>query len=501
MDQKKLLELQSYRGTKAIGTDTTVRSLDAVISECRKSIEQNASKYRDLKPQEKKEEIKNIIVDYLMDAKPLVEGFITDSGPDLMKLIDRVVADITDYGILTQAMMDESIYEIRCNGKEIKVEKDSRIQDLTDKDGNIISFESTEQQDIILRKMLGDVRLTPKDAVVNARTIEGYRIAAVHYTALGRDPQDFTGQQYSAFVLRKFKESKMELPQIVKFGTMSDNMARLFTVCTEGGLTFVTCGPTASGKTTTNNAALQSVPDNLRVVLLQNPSEIDLRKRDSSGRVYNDVLHLESKEIENPTPTDPTTINLMNHILRLSPVLVCFGEYRTNKEFALGMIILQAGHPVNATYHAEDSEGAMQRFLTAYMAESGETIYTALNSLASKINIIVIQKILRDGRRKVIQMTEVLGVDPENPNKALLNDLYRFIPNGDPVYDANGRVIEIPGEHKRVGKLSKKTMDKLAMEGIPKKRFDFLLKEVDENEVETYTGDNITTYGKVIGGK
>ena len=98
-----------------------------------------------------------------MDTKPLVIGYIDDENrPDTLKLVDKLVEDITNYGILTSAIIDDSIFEIRGNGKEIKVEKDGRIQDLLDKDGNIVSFESPEQQEIIMRKLLGDVRLTPK---------------------------------------------------------------------------------------------------------------------------------------------------------------------------------------------------------------------------------------------------------------------------------------------------------------------------------------------------
>ena len=287
----------------------------------------------------------------------------------------------------------------------------------------------------------------------------------------------------------------MSLGDIAKNETMSDNMARACVLLTVGGLPFVTVGPTASGKTTTNNAILKSVPSGTRVILLQNPSEIDLRFKDASNRIYNDVLHLEAKEIDNPKPNDPTYLNLMNQILRLSPTLVCFGELRKNSEFGMGLQILQAGHPVNATYHAEDSLGAFERFLTAYMADSGEGIETALQTLSRLLNIIIVQKIMRDGSRKVLQITEVLGVDPENEKRPLLNDLFVFVPTGDPEYDSDGNVKKIPGVHKRVGKISEKTIRKLRLEGVKSSRYDFLLKDVDPNEVETYTGENIETYG------
>lgn len=498
MEIKDLLELQTQRGAKiAVGGDTTTKSLDAVINDCRKAIEEQSDKYRDLGPDAKRETIRQIIIDFVMNAKPLVKGYIDgENKPDTLKLVDKLVEDITDYGILAAAMIDEDIYEIRCNGKELKVEIKGHVTDLYDKEGNIVSFDNPEQQEIVLRKLLGDVRLTPKDALVNGRTIEGFRIAAIHSSALSPDPQDPTGDQYHAFVLRKFRKSKMNLGEIVHFKTLSDNMARTLALCTSGGLTFFTVGPTASGKTTTNNAILWSVPATTRTILIQNPSEIDLRFKDASGRIYNDVLHLEATEKENPTAQDATMRNLMDHTLRLSPTFVCFGEIRTNPEFKQAMKIMQAGHPINTTFHAESSHGAIKRFLTAYLAESGnEPSHLALSTVVGLVNIIIVQKIMRDGSRRIIQISEVVGVDPNNRDEPELNDLYIYDIDREPEYDEAGNVVKIHGTHKRVGKLSPRTVRKFQLEGVAKSRYDFLLKEVDDTEVETYTGKNIERYG------
>lgn len=497
MDQRKLLELQTQRGAKTIGFDTTTKTLEAVTNECRKQIEDQSEKYRDLSATDKKEFIKQIIIDYVMATKPLVQGYIDgENRPDVLKLVDKLVEDITNYGILTAAMMDETVFEVRCNGKELKVEVNGHVTDLLDKDGNIISFESPEQQEIIMRKLLGDVRLTPKDALINARTLEGFRMAAVHSSAISPDPNDPVGDKYHAFVLRKFHKSKMNLGQIVTKGTLSDNMGRLLALAPAGGLTFITVGPTASGKTTTNNAILQAVPATTRTLLMQNPSEIDLRFKDPSGRVYNDVLHLEARDMENPTPNDPTMENIMDHALRLSPTFACLGEIRSNREFKTAMKILVAGHPLNSTLHAEDSEGAISRFLTAYLAESGnEPSHLALKTLTSHLNIIVVQKILRDGSRRIIQITEVVGVDPQDRERPLLNDLYRFDIDQDPDYDEAGNVVKIHGTHRRVGKLSERTIRKFQIEGVAKRRYDFMLNDIDETEVETYTGLDIDKYG------
>lgn len=501
MDQRKLLELQTQRGAKTIGFDTTTKTLEAVTKECRKQIEDQSEKYRDLNAIDKKDAIKQIIIDYVMATKPLVQGYIDgENRPDTLKLVDKLVEDITNYGILTAAMLDERVFEIRCNGKELKVEVEGHVTDLLDKDGNIISFESPDQQEIILRKLLGDVRLTPKDAIVNARTLEGYRIAAVHSSAMSPDPNDPVGDQYHAFVLRKFHKTKMNLSAIVKKKTLSDNMARFLALAPAGGLTFFTVGPTASGKTTTNNAILQSVPATTRTVLLQNPSEIDLRFKDPSGRVYNDVLHLEARDIDNASPNDPTMENLMDHTLRLSPTFVCLGEIRSNREFKTAMKILNAGHPLNSTFHSDSGEGAISRFLTAYLAESGnEPSHLALKTLTSLVHLIIAQKILRDGTRRIVQITEVVGVDPNDKERPLLNDIYRFDIDKDPEYDENGNVVKIHGTHRRVGKLSERTIRKFQLEGVASSRYDFLLKDPDPTEVETYTGLNIDHYGMKLG--
>lgn len=498
MEIKDLLELQTQRGAKiAVGGDTTTKSLEAVTNDCRKAIEEQSDKYRDLGPEQKRESIRQIIIDFVMNNKPLVKGYIDgENKPDTLKLVDKLVEDITDYGILAQAMLDEDIYEIRCNGKEIKVEIKGFVKDLYDKEGQIVSFSNPVEQEIIIRKLLGDVRLTPKDAIVNGRTIEGYRIACIHSSAISDDPQDPVGDKYHAFVLRKFRKSRMHLGEIVKFGTLSDNMARTLSLCTAGGLTFFTVGPTASGKTTTNNAILWSVPATTRTILIQNPSEIDLRFKDASGRVYNDVLHLEATEKDNPTPQDATMRNLMDHTLRLSPTFVCFGEIRTNPEFKQCMKILQAGHPVNTTFHAESSDGAIKRFLTAYLAESGnEPSHLALGSVVGLVNMIIVQKIMRDGKRRIIQISEIVGVDPTDSEKPEINDLYIFDIDREPEYDEAGNVTQIHGTHKRVGKLSERTIRKFQLEGVAQSRYDFLLKEVTDTEVETYTGKNIERYG------
>lgn len=505
-NSSSLLKIQIGRGAKIIGGSLIERDKDWVVRDCRKKIIDNSYKMRGLPPAEKRKKLSDMILQYISDNKPVIDGYKTeDNEPDMIKLREMLEDEIMNYSILTEAMEDPKVYEIRINGKEVKIEKEGfGVIDLMDESGNVLSFSSRSQQETVMRKILGDIRLNPKFAIVNARTADGFRVAAVHHTAISPDPLHPTDEVYNAAVIRKFRSIKMDLNDIVKKRTISDNMANVLSVLAAGGCTFFTVGPTASGKTTTNNAILQAVPADTRTVLLQNPSEIDLRKRDNNGRIYNDVLHLEGREIENPSPYDPTMPNLMDHILRLSPTFVCFGELRADKEFRLGLKIGRAGHPLNATYHAESAYGAVGRFVEAVIADTGMPYNLALSAFQEICNFIIVQKIMRDGTRKVLSITEVVKIDENNSNKIILNPIYEYVFTGEAVYDdETGKVKEIPGRHVRVGRLSARTVQKFRLEGIPLNKYQFLLKDVkverdengniknlDELEVETYNGDN-----------
>ena len=260
MNIDRFAEITSARGASFKVSEVNKKTFEYTLTECRKYINERSDQYRNL-DEGRRDKIKELILRFVNNAKYLVEGYETeDNKLDAAKLIEALTDNIQNYGILTEAMNDPDIFEIRGNGKEIWVEQGGRCQQLRDSSGNIVRFESAEQQETILRKMLGDVRLSPKDAIVNARTVEGYRLAVVHSSATGDDPEvDVSEDKYHIFVLRKFKKVKMDLGDIAKKKTMSDGMARLLALFMRGGLTFFTCGPTASGKSTTNNAIIRYV--------------------------------------------------------------------------------------------------------------------------------------------------------------------------------------------------------------------------------------------------
>lgn len=470
MNSQDLMEL-SRRGSGALASQSQEdgRAIEVVVADLRVYLGSVSNRM------DSTDKIKHEIVNWVQNTRPVVNGYTNAS------LIDRLTDDICNYGILTYAMQDPDVFEIRCNGRELKVEKKGRVQDYTDQNGKRLFFQTVEEQEVIMRKLLGDVRLSPKDQLVSGRTIEGYRIAANHYTAMSEDPDNPTAPKFCSFVLRKFQKSKMSVDDIVSKGTMTDEMGALLKLLTKGGLTFLTVGPTASGKTTTNNAILKSVPPTTRTVLVQNPSEIDIRHKDAQGLVSNDVLHLEAHEAENPLSTTATMENVMNQVLRLSPTFVCFGEIRTDGEFQQAMKIMQAGHPINATYHAKTVEGAIWRFVVAYMSASGNNnVALALQQICSLVQIIIVQKILRDGTRKIIEIGEIVGSQGEKP---IINILYKFDTHPkENEYDEKGEVTKIAGEHVRISGLSDSTIEVLKLEGVPYDEYSIFEKREGEGK-------------------
>ncbi|GHU57709.1 hypothetical protein AGMMS49975_23680 [Clostridia bacterium] len=484
-----LMETKIKRGGSARtqSADVSEMGADNALKACRKYLQDFTDEYRNLSHEEKQARIKSKIHEYVMKARPLVTGFLTpDKQLDTQLLVEWLIQEITDRGILTAPLSDPDVNEVRINGPEIWIEKKGRTMTLKDAAGNQVRFRNPEEQEIVINKLLGDTRISGVYRLVSARTAEGYRVAAVHKSAASSDPHKPYDERYAYAVLRKFETNKMDLSQIVQTRAASDSMAKLFAIFPRGGVPWMTVGPTASGKTTSNNAIIMCTPTNIRIILAQNPSEIDARQRDYQGYVINDVVHLEAVDTTGAEYA-ATMENIMNHILRLSPQYVCFGELRTNAEFKLAMKIALAGHPVNCTFHAENAIGAVSRFLMAYLTETpNEPPELALAELSQCLRFIVVQRIMADGTRKILQVSELVGVDPNDKTKPDIRDIFVFEPDGEPEVDAAGNVLNIHGKHKRVGKISDELVRRLKRAGVQKEQYEFLTKDPDEQE--TYTG-------------
>ena len=446
-------------------------SFEYSLERCQDFIAKNFRERRD--DRDKLERTREYIKDYVYTT---LKGGVRKPGGGRYKHKDLVIAltnEITNYGPITKYVEDDSIDEIRANGpKEVFLESSGRTLRCD------ATFHDAEHMERIISKLIGvsKVRLTPKSPMVNARTIEGYRVNA---TYAGISPYN-----QPAFVLRKFSKKQIKPAAMVKNQTFSANMYRLLSLIPKADLSWITVGPTSSGKTTLNELLVQEIDPMYRVITIENPSEMRLQRRNEDGVVINDILQYESiPDDEGTTSADPTMENLLINTMRQSPHWIGPGELRTPGEFATALRAAQTGHYFFTTLHGEGDRDAILRFLTAYLMVSSEPAELALKNICSAVRFVIFQEKLADGTRKVTSISEITGSDGLEP---VINQIYKFEVEGVNEDSETHKVLKIIGRHKRVGMLSEAIQQRMLKSGIKRERFEFLTTPPDETEREVY---------------
>jgi pilus assembly protein CpaF len=485
------------------------------IERVRTHIEGYSEELQYIKGETRIKRIKELIKVYLeVVANGLVRDrqFLSKSGTyNAEGAYNETVAAILGYGILTRFLEDARFDEIQVNGREVWVEQSGRMAPALDENGNRIQFKDKAEQDVVFNKLLAGTggRLSKSNQLVNGRTEEGYRVAIVDKSVHSPDPKKPYEEVYSSAVIRKFSDVRLSLSFMVTLGgkikkgssdipgTFSDNMAKFFKTFTRAWISWITSGPTASGKTTTNSGILEWAPDEMRFLLTQNPSEINMRKYADPDRgdfsLLNNVIHLESMD-DNPDAGSEiaTLTNIMNHSLRLSPVYVVIGEARTDMEFKiLIQKISLAGHPFNTTGHAGTPEGTISRLVSAVLGASPNLpLRLVMENIAEALDLIVVQRKQIDKSRRVLYITEVLGVEIDGATASVkLNNIFEWKVFKEADYcPETGRVLRINGWHVRSSKISDKLVTKYQNFGVHRNEYEFLLGEPTEGEVETYSG-------------
>ncbi|MCL1905643.1 MAG: Flp pilus assembly complex ATPase component TadA [Clostridiales bacterium] len=397
--------------------------------------------------------------------------FSVDGFDSLAGLKIALADEITHYGPITKAMEDPAVDEIRANAfNQIFVESEGKTLLLGK------HFSDREHMERIIQKLIGvsKMRLTPKTPMVNARTVEGYRVNATH--------AEISPYSQPAFVVRKFNKKTVTAERMIQTRSFSRNMFRLLSLIPKADLSWITVGPTGSGKTTLNEILVQEINPLSRIITIENPSELRLIRRDAQGRIINDVLQYES--VADDDDASPATIeNLLVNAMRQSPHWIGPGELRTPGEFATALRAAQTGHYFFTTLHAEGDKKAILRFLTAYLMISSEPAELALRNICNAIKFIIYVEKLADGSRKITSISEVTGSEGLEP---LVNQIYTFEYEDVEEDELTHAVLRIIGRHKRVGCISPETRDKMLKSGIKKSRFEFLTEPPVYYETEEY---------------
>jgi pilus assembly protein CpaF len=338
----------------------------------------------------------------------LTEENIVLSRQEKHRLFEQIAAEILGFGPLQTLLEDDDITEIMVNGpKNIYIEKKGKLTRVP------LSFESDEHVMRIIDRIVAPLgrRIDESSPYVDARLPDGSRVNSVI------PPISLVGP---TLTIRKFSKNPITIEQLVKFGSVSPEALQFLKACVEARLNVVISGGTGSGKTTLLNILSQFIPSDDRILTIENAAELQLRQEH--------VVTLESRPPNIEGTGEITIRQLVVNSLRMRPDRIIVGEIRD--EEALDMLqAMNTGHDGSmTTAHSNSPRDTVARIETmALMAGMDLPIRAIREQIASAIDVICHQERLRDGTRKVVNVTEIAGMEGD---VITMTDIFAFEQRG-----------------------------------------------------------------------
>ena len=320
------------------------------------------------------------------------------------------------YGPLTELLYDDSISEVMVNGPEqVYIERKGQLT-LSD-----VRFNNEEQLIQLIRDIAGFVgrRIDNDSPMVDCRLPDGSRVNAII------PPLALDG---SSLTIRKFSRDPYTVQDLVGFGTLTLEAASFLEAVVKAHFNILVAGGTGSGKTTTLNVLSSFIPDSERVVTIEDAAELQLRQPHK--------VRLESRPARIDGTGRVSIRDLVVNSLRMRPDRIVIGECRSGE--ALDMLqAMNTGHDGSlTTIHANTPRDTLARLETLVLMSGVDLPQRAIREqIASAIHIIVQQSRIRDGSRRITNITEVIGREGDT---ITLQDVFLFEESG---VDGNGKVI------------------------------------------------------------
>jgi pilus assembly protein CpaF len=322
----------------------------------------------------------------------LSEENIVLSRPERARLFEQISAEILGLGPLQPLLEDESITEIMVNGaKNIYIERKGKIYRVP------VTFESNDHVMRIIDRIVAPLgrRIDESSPYVDARLADGSRVNAVI------PPISLVGP---TLTIRKFSKVPITLEQLVQLGTLTPEALQFLKACVEARLNIVISGGTGSGKTTLLNILSGFIPGDERIITIENAAELQLRQEH--------VVTLESRPPNIEGRGEITIRQLVINSLRMRPDRIIVGEIRDDA--ALDMLqAMNTGHDGSmTTLHSNSPRDTLSRLETMTLMAGMELPVRAIREqVSSAVDLIIHQERMRDGSRKVTNITEVSGME------------------------------------------------------------------------------------------
>jgi pilus assembly protein CpaF len=326
------------------------------------------------------------------------------SREDRERLAEEIADDILGHGPLERPLADDTVTEVMINGPyDIWIERQGRLHHTP------IRFNDESHLRRIINKIVAQVgrRIDESSPMVDARLPDGSRVNAV------LPPLSLTGPLVT---IRKFSKKRLDLGDIIRLGTLSAESVEFVEACVRAELNILISGGTGSGKTTLLNAMSTAIPNDDRIVTIEDAAELRLNQRH--------VLRLEARPKNIEGEGEIPIRALVRNSLRMRPDRIIVGEVRGPE--ALDMLqAMNTGHDGSlCTVHANSPRDALSRIETMVLMSGYDLPVRAIRQqVASALDLIVHLERLQDGSRKVTAITEVQRMESD---VITLQDIFEF---------------------------------------------------------------------------
>jgi pilus assembly protein CpaF len=314
------------------------------------------------------------------------------SGREQVQLADEIADDMTGYGPLRQLLIDETINDIMINGPtSVYVERSGKLERVA------VRFRDNDHIASIAQKIAAQVgrRVDESSPMVDCRLPDGSRVNIILPPLAIHSP---------CISIRKFPSRRLNMAGLVANGSMTPGIGQLLEIAARSRLNVLVSGGTGSGKTTMLNAMSQFIGHDERIVTIEDAAELQLQQPH--------VISLETRPPSLEGTGQVTQRDLLWNALRMRPDRIVVGEVRGAEAFDM-LQAMNTGHDGSiSTVHANSTRDALTRIEN--MVQMGQVTLPSRairGQIVAALDIIIQIERMRDGQRRIIQMSEVIGLE------------------------------------------------------------------------------------------
>ncbi|WP_274033518.1 CpaF family protein [Vibrio parahaemolyticus] len=362
----------------------------------------DAASLVDVEPLELESQLKDS-VNILIEKKQL-----QISSLKRLDLVKALLDELKGLGPLQALVDNDDISDIMINGpSDIFIEINGKVEK------SPIQFVNEKQLNTIAKRIASNVgrRIDESKPLCDARLEDGSRVNIVI------PPLAIDGTSIS---IRKFKEQKIKLENLVQFGALSVEMAKLLSIASHCKCNILISGGTGSGKTTLLNALSGFIGSGERIVTIEDAAELQLQQPH--------IVRLETRQASVEGTGEITARDLVINALRMRPDRIIVGECRGGEAFEM-LQAMNTGHDGSmSTLHANTPRDAIARVESMVMMATASLPLEAIRrTIVSAVDLIVQVRRLHDGSRKILFISEIIGLEGDS---VVMEDIFRFENNG-----------------------------------------------------------------------